>query len=103
MLDVRTLPDAAVPDAAPSPTHTTIRREDYRPPEWRVPEIELRFDLGLEKTRVQSKLLVERNGSHDNAIRLDGDGLVPVGVWVDGEKINDWTMDHGALVIPLPG
>ena len=103
MLDVRTLPDAAVPDAAPSPTHTTIRREDYRPPEWRVPEIELRFDLGLEKTRVQSKLFVERNGSHDNAIRLDGDGLVPVGVWVDGEKINDWTMDHGALVIPLPG
>ena len=49
------------PEAPLSPTHVTIRREDYRPPDWLVPEIALRFTLGIEKTRVQAKLNVERN------------------------------------------
>ena len=62
MADVRTLPDAeTIAEAPPSPTHATIRREDYRPPDWLVPEIALRFTLDLEKTRVQAKLNVERN------------------------------------------
>jgi len=37
-----------------------IRREDYRPPEWLVPEISLDFDLGAEKTIVRATLQVER-------------------------------------------
>src|SRR5256885_8151445 len=40
MADVRTttLPDAQVaPEAPPSPTHVAVRREDYRPPDWRAP------------------------------------------------------------------
>jgi len=44
MADVRTttLPDAeTAPEAPPSPTHVTIRREDYRAPDWLVPEISL--------------------------------------------------------------
>ena len=64
MLDVRTptISDGlTAPEAPPSPTHLVIRREDYRPPDWLIPEIELRFTLGIEKTRVQSKLSVERN------------------------------------------
>ena len=90
MADVRTLPDAeTIAEATSSPTHVTIRREDYRPPDWLVPEIALRFTLDIEKTRVQAKLNVERNtaASQDAApLRLNGDELTPVGVWVDGVR-----------------
>src|SRR5689334_12857964 len=68
MADVRTttIPEAnTAPEAPPSPTHLTIRREDYRPPDWLVPELALDFDLGLETTKVRATLNVERNGSHD--------------------------------------
>ena len=78
MADVRTttLPDAeTAPEAPLSPAHVAIRREDYRPPDWLVPEIRLDFDLGLERTRVRATLSVERNGTHDRPLRLDGDGL----------------------------
>ena len=53
MLDVRTttLPDArTAPEAPLSPTHLTIRREDYRPPDWLVPELQLDFELDADKT-----------------------------------------------------
>ena len=78
MADVRTttIPDAkTAPEAPPSPTHVAIRREDYRPPDWLVPEIRLDFDLDLERTRVRATLEVERNGEHDRPLRLDGDEL----------------------------
>ena len=106
MADVRspTLPDAQVaPDAPPSPSHVTIRREDYRPPDWLVPDIRLRFTLDLEKTRVQASLDVERNPASEgnSELRLNGDGLRPVGVWVDDQKTDNWRMDGPDLVIPL--
>jgi aminopeptidase N len=108
MADVRTttLPDAnTAPEAPPSPTHVTIRREDYRPPDWLVPEIELKFTLGLEKTRIQAKLIVEPNPDakeDSNVLRLNGDELTPAGVWIDGEATDQWSMDGGDLLIELP-
>jgi aminopeptidase N len=106
MADVRTtaLPDAGtVPEAPLSPTHVAIRREDYRPPDWLVPEIALKFTLGIEKTRVQAKLTVERNpkGSQDAPLLLNGDELKPLGVWIDGAPSENWTMEGGDLLIPL--
>jgi len=108
MADVRTtLPDAeTAPEAPPSPKHVAIRREDYRPPDWLVPSTELRFTLGIEETRVQSKLLVERNpdaAQRASVVRLNGDGLQPAGVWVDGQQTDEWSMDGGDLLIELPG
>ena len=101
MADVRTttLPDAqTAPEAPPSPTHVAIRREDYRPPDWLVPEIRLRFTLGIENTRVQAKLFVERNadaGGDSKVLRLNGDGLEPLCVWIDDEPVGKWSMDGG--------
>jgi aminopeptidase N len=88
-------PSSAVP--------TVTRREDYRPPDWLVPDIALRFDLGLDKTRVQAKLNVQRNGGHDRPLRLNGDDITPAGVWVDGERTDAWSMDGDDLLIPLTG
>jgi aminopeptidase N len=80
-----------------------IRREDYQQPDWLVPDIVLDFDLGASRTRVVSTMSVTRNGSHDRPLVLDGDGLTPKRVLVNGEAINDWTLDNGKLVIAISG
>ena len=49
-----------------------IRREDYTPPEWLVPETKLAFDLDPSTTRVTATLSVQRNGDHAAPLRLDG-------------------------------
>ncbi len=85
--------------AAPAIT----RREDYRPPEWLVPEVALDFDLDAARTVVRSRLSVERNGAHGEPLRLDGAGQELLAVLVDGVAVNDWRLDGGGLVIPLGG
>src|SRR5689334_15954871 len=105
MADVRTttIPDAqTAPEAPPSPTHVAIRREDYRPPDWLVPEIRLDFDLGLDKTRVRATLELVRNGEHDRPLRLDGSELKLISVKVDGNS-TDHRLDGLQLVIDVPG
>jgi len=103
MADVRTLPDAEVaPEAPPSPTHTTIRREDYQPPDWLVPEIRLDFMLDPDSTRVLATLSVERNGDHDRPLKLAGDGLAPVKVSLDCAD-TEWRMENTSLVIDIAG
>ena len=82
-----------------------IRRSEYRPPEWLVPDLALEFDLEAALTRVHATLSVVRNGNHDEALKLDGDGLIPLEVKVDGRILgqDEWALEAGALVIPLPG
>jgi aminopeptidase N len=80
-----------------------IRREDYTPPEWLVPETKLDFDLDPSITRVTATLSVTRNGDHAAPLRLDGAGQKPLSVTVDGVAINDWRIDGEQLVVPLAG
>ena len=105
MADVRTptLTDSVtVPEAPLSPTHVAIRREDYTPPDWLVPEIRLDFDLGLDRTRVRARLEVVRNGSHERPLRLNGSDLGLVSAKVDGRPA-DSRMEGSDLVIELSG
>jgi len=105
MPDVRTttIPDAQTAlEAPPSPTHVAIRREDYRPPDFFVPEIRLDFDLGIATTRVRATLNVKRNGDHERPLRLDGDELGLISVSVDG-KPADYRLEGSALVIDIAG
>jgi aminopeptidase N len=96
MLDVRT---AAAP-AAP----VVHRREDYHAPDWLVPEVTLNIALDPDATRVHAQLTVERSGEHRRPLRLEGDGLIPLDVRVDGEVDADcWRLDGSALLIDLPG
>jgi aminopeptidase N len=73
--------DAQHAPAAPA----AVRREDYRPPDWLVPEIALDFELDPERTRVRSRLTVERSGAHDRPLKLDAEGLKLLEVSVDGQ------------------
>src|SRR5438270_227957 len=103
MADVRTTPDAQPAVEAPlSPTHMTIRREDYRPPDWLVPEISLDFQLGAETTRVRARLSVERNGEHNHPLKLDGNELELVSVTLDGQPAVH-RMDGPVLVLDIDG
>jgi aminopeptidase N len=103
MADVRTVPDTeTAPAAPPTPTHVAIRREDYRPPDWLVPEIRLDFDLGADTTRVRATLAVERNGNHDRPLRLDGDEVELVSARIDGEAA-DHRLDGSTLVLDVRG
>jgi aminopeptidase N len=93
-------------DAAPEPKEPrAIRREDYTPFPWLVPEVDLAFDLGLALTRVHAVLTVQRNAKcpPSESIRLNGDAMVPQKVMVDGQPIDSWTMDGGDLIVPLVG
>ena len=109
-MDIASRPSATVTnpetaDAAPPPmAPATIRREDYRPPAWLVPQIKLDFALGLEETKVVSRLELERNPACDDGttLRLNGDGLVPESVSVDGVQVNTWRMDGPDLLLELP-
>ena len=80
-----------------------IRRTDYRAPDWLVPDVALHFDLDPALTKVRARLSVTRNGDHDRPLRLDGDGLVPLEVKVDGRLLaqSEWHLEAGALIIAL--
>ena len=82
-----------------------IRRADYQPPAWLVPEIALDFALGLAATRVVATLTVVRNPAGDASctLRLNGDGLAADAVTVDGQPVNDWRMAGDDLLLDLPG
>ncbi len=101
-MDIASNPEMA--DAAPTPHEPpVIRREDYKPFPWLVPETRLDLDLSLDATRVVSKLTVLRNAKADPSptIRLNGDGLQLLSVKVDGEVVNDWSIDGDDLLLPL--
>ncbi|MET1112735.1 MAG: aminopeptidase N [Allosphingosinicella sp.] len=87
---------------APAAPPTAIRREDYRPPDWLAPAVELEFDLGAERTRVRSRLTVERNGPHDRPLRLDAQGLELVELLVDGAPA-DYSLEGEILTVALGG
>jgi len=93
--------DAAPPPSAPP----VIRREDYLPPAWLVPEIALDFRLTLDATKIVSRLSVQRNpeGNGTDTLRLNGDQLTPQAVRVDGAAVNDWRLDGPDLLLKLPG
>ncbi|MDP9413313.1 MAG: aminopeptidase N, partial [Pseudomonadota bacterium] len=93
MLDAQNAP--ATPPAA-------VYREDYRAPDWLVPEISLDFDLAPHRTLVRAALRVERNGEHDEPLRLDGEGLKLVGVSVNG-KPAEHRYEGEVLTVPLGG
>lgn len=81
----------------------TIHLSDYKPPEYRVLTTELDIRLHPTQTRVQSKLLVERDKATQpgTAFHLDGDDVRLVGLSVDGKSLGaeDYQLNDTALII----
>ena len=91
MLDVQ-----ATASAVPA----VIRREDYRPPDWLVPDIALEFELDPARTIVKARLTVERNGTHMEPLCLEGEGLELLSLSIDGKAVLPNRHDE-ALTISL--
>lgn len=84
-----------------------IRREDYRPPDYRIETVDLEVDLAPTATRVKATLAVK--AAHDRAkgakpLILDGDELKLVSVSLDGQRLGpgDYALDEKSLTIPRP-
>jgi aminopeptidase N len=77
-------------------TPATVRLEDYRPPPFLIPEVELDLDLVAEDdARVRAQLVVERNPAAtdpDAALKLDLDELSLQSVAVDGTTLPQRTL-----------
>jgi aminopeptidase N len=99
------MPPAAQPDAQPdamsaSAAPAVIRREDYSPPAWRVPDVALRFELAPERTLVHATLSVER--AADGPLVLDCETLELLAVAVDGAAVPARIAD-GKLALDIAG
>ncbi len=83
------------PPTAQAAAPKTTRLEDYRPPAWLAPRIELLFDLHDEETLVTATTTYERApGATDDVLRLDGRGLDLVSLSIDGEEADLATLDR---------
>jgi aminopeptidase N len=76
-----------------------VRLADYRPPAWRVSHVELVFDLGIDETRVHSRLTLARD--RDEPLFLDGEDVELVAARLDGRALaaSDYTLDRTGLTI----
>ncbi|MDE2161127.1 MAG: hypothetical protein KGJ30_19625, partial [Burkholderiales bacterium] len=79
-----------------------VRREDYAPPPYFIRAAELAFDHDPAKSRVASKLRIERNpAAAGGALRLNGSGLTLLRVQADGQSVS-FRHDGEDLVIDNP-
>ncbi|MCB1790898.1 MAG: aminopeptidase N [Gammaproteobacteria bacterium] len=70
-------------------TPRTIRLVDYQPPAYIIESADLDFDLRARGTRVVSRLAIRRNPLGPGGdLRLDGEGLQPVWVRLDGNELD---------------
>ena len=85
---------------APHPT----RLEDYRPPEFLIDRVDLRFDLDPELTRVDAELEIRRNPAAtrgDGSLTLHGEQLVLEHIAIDGNRLTpgEYREDAESLTI----
>ena len=88
-------------------THEPIRLVDYRPPDYRIDEVALEFDLAPETTRVKSTLRIRSNhdgGSGARPLVLDGEALELVSLTLDGKRLDpaDYRVTGHSLILHRP-
>jgi len=73
-----------------NPPAQIIRLTDYQPPDFLIESVELDISLHPTQTRVSARLSLRRNpkGRADAPLTLDGDGLTPLGIRLDGRTLD---------------
>jgi aminopeptidase N len=86
-------------------TPKTIFLKDYAQPAYWVRQVFLEFVLESQATLVTSKLLIERNGAHQQPLVLDGEDVTLLGVQRDGCKLSpqEYQRTACALILDIPG
>ncbi|TAM96293.1 MAG: aminopeptidase N [Rhodanobacteraceae bacterium] len=82
-----------------TPVDSTVRLADYRRPAWRVTQVELKFELGIDETLVHSRLTLARDRAEP--LRLDGEDLELIAARLDGRVLGagDYELGASGLVI----
>ncbi|HPQ25435.1 MAG TPA: aminopeptidase N, partial [Gammaproteobacteria bacterium] len=83
----------------------TIKLSDYQPPAYLIDSVDLDFDLQEQGTRVVARLAVRRNPAGSGGpLRLDGEGLQPVWVRLDGGELTAgrYVIDDESLTVVDP-
>ena len=80
---------------------TTIYLQDYRPADFVIKTVDLRFNLNGDKTHVISSLQLQRHGDHANPLVLDGEELDLISVKLDGLPLStdQYHVDDRSLTI----
>ncbi len=85
-------------------TPKTILLKDYQPPQYWIDSINLRFELGEERTRVVSEMEVRRNeevnGPH--ILELDGEELTLGAVFLNDKALSDNEFSKTAETLWIP-
>ncbi|WP_430392148.1 aminopeptidase N [Dyella sp. 20L07] len=84
-------------------TSNLIRLSDYRAPAWRVTQVELDFDLGIDTTVVTSRLHLRHDPAQPGALRLDGEGLELLSIRLDGEALPEKAWRYQGNVLEVDG
>ncbi|MEL3891228.1 aminopeptidase N [Ferrovibrio sp. MS7] len=81
----------------------TIRREDYRPPDFRIATVDLEFDLLPHTTKVKATLGVEA-AQPGKPLVLDGEALKLLGLAIDGRALvaDEYAVTPHGLTIHNP-
>ena len=79
----------------------TIYLKDYKPSDYHIKTVDLRFILNEDITRVISKLQLQRNSDHSNPLILDGEALKLFSVRLDGKDLatDQYKIDDRTLTI----
>ncbi|MGD9889391.1 MAG: M1 family aminopeptidase, partial [Halothiobacillaceae bacterium] len=87
-----------------STTVHTTRLVDYQPPAWRIPTIELSFELDLDTTEVHALMRCERAGEAAQDLRLQGECLELLRIAIDDVPLesSEYTLHDTGLTIHQP-
>ena len=89
-------------DARTNPPLAQVSLTDYREPDWLVPQVELDFRLDNVRTVVKARLHVQRNGTHNRPLVLDGHALETTAIRIDGVGVAAWP-NGDTLTLPITG
>jgi aminopeptidase N len=85
--------------------HKTIYLKDYTPYPFIVQTVDLRVELDPGRTRVNSRLVMQRKPAAVDArapLELNGEHLVVADVYLDGRRLTDGEYDYDGKLLRLP-
>ncbi len=88
-------------DLKPTVKPTTIFLKDYQAPAFLIPKVVMRVELSDELATITSKLLVKRNGEHQESLALDGEKMRLLSLKLNGESLTsvDYELETERLVL----
>ncbi len=85
-------------------SNAILSLKDYQAPDYKIAHVDLEIDIRDGETFVTSTLQVERNGTHNRPLRLDGVNLELLQVSVDGFELggNGYKKNDESLTLDVP-